>query len=46
MAEECIKACHTVHNVPDFPDKKDEIKWIWLTGYENAFPEHSHYYRR
>ncbi|GAB4340012.1 MAG: 4Fe-4S dicluster domain-containing protein [Desulfobulbaceae bacterium] len=45
MAEACIKACHSVHNVPDFPNKKDEIKWIWLTGYENAFPEHSHYYR-
>jgi len=45
MAEECIKACHSVHNVPNFPNKKDEIKWIWLTGYENAFPEHSHYYR-
>lgn len=45
MAEECIKACHHAHNVPHFPDKKDEIKWIWLTGYENAFPEHSNYYR-
>jgi len=45
MADKCIKACHSVHNVPSFPDQKDEIKWIWLTGYENAFPEHSHYYR-
>jgi len=45
MAEECIRACHSVHNVPDLAEKKDEIKWIWLTGYENAFPEHSHNYR-
>jgi len=45
MADACINACHTVHNVPNFPNKKDEVKWIWLTGYENAFPDHSHYYR-
>ena len=45
MAEECTKQCHKVHNVPNFPDQKDEIKWIWLTGYENAFPGHSQYYR-
>ena len=45
MAEKCVEACHKVHNVPDFAGTKEEIKWIWLTGYENAFPEHSHYYR-
>jgi len=45
MAEACVKACHAVHNVPDFPDQKEEIKWIWQTGYNNAFTEHSHYYK-
>ena len=45
LAERCIEACHTEHNVPNFPNKKDEIKWIWQTPFENAFPEHSHYYR-
>lgn len=45
MADACTKACHSVHNVPDFASKKDEIKWLWLTGYENAFPDHSHYYK-
>jgi molybdopterin-containing oxidoreductase family iron-sulfur binding subunit len=45
MARECVRVCHKVHNVPDFASKKDEIKWIWLTEYENAFPEHSHYYK-
>ena len=44
MAEACVKACHKVHNVPHFPDKKDEIKWLWQTGYENAFTEHSNDY--
>ena len=45
MAEACVTACNKVHNVPKFSRKKDEIKWIWLTEYENAFPEHSHYYK-
>ncbi len=45
MAEKCVKACHTVHNVPDFQNPKDEIKWIWETPYENAFTSKSHYYK-
>ncbi len=45
MGDECVKACHSVHNVPSFSRKKDEIKWIWKTGYANAFTEHSHYYK-
>jgi molybdopterin-containing oxidoreductase family iron-sulfur binding subunit len=43
LAQQCIEACHTIHNVPDFGNKKDEIKWIWLEKYENAFPSHSHH---
>lgn len=45
LAEECVKACHSVHNVPQFSRKKDEIKWIWQTPYNNAFPDHSSYYK-
>lgn len=45
LADACIKACHIAHNVPNHAEKKDEIKWIWLTKYENAFPEHSQNYR-
>ena len=45
MADACIDACNKAHNIPHFSRKKDEIKWIWQTGYENAFPEHSSYYR-
>jgi len=33
-----VKACHTVHNVPQIPSVKEEIKWIWPAEYENAFP--------
>ncbi len=39
---ECIDACHRVHNVPDFGNPKDEIKWIWTVQYEEAFPEQGH----
>lgn len=45
LGERVVRACHQVHNVPHFPDKKDEIKWIWMTHYENAFPEQPHLYR-
>lgn len=36
--KDCLVACHTVHNVPQFDNPKDEVKWIWQTPYENAFP--------
>lgn len=31
------KACHLEHNVPKI-DSKQEIKWIWPTKFEHAFP--------
>lgn len=34
----CIEACHSIHNVPDIPDKKHEVKWIWKEPVEHAFP--------
>jgi molybdopterin-containing oxidoreductase family iron-sulfur binding subunit len=36
---DCIDACHSIHNVPDFGNPKDEIKWIWTDPYEHVFPE-------
>jgi [DsrC]-trisulfide reductase subunit O len=42
--EPIIKACHAIHNVPDFSDlpekirKRHEIKWIWEEEYNHAFP--------
>jgi molybdopterin-containing oxidoreductase family iron-sulfur binding subunit len=35
---DCINACHHVHNVPEFGNPKEEIKWIWREHFENAFP--------
>lgn len=40
----CIDACHQVHNVPDFDNTKDEIKWIWKENYEEAFSAHEDHY--
>jgi len=45
LAGKCINACHTIHNVPNYGNKKDEIKWIWVETFEHAFPEHSQYKR-
>jgi len=42
---DCITACHTVHNVPDWGNRKDEVKWIWKEPFEQAFPEQEHTYQ-
>ena len=41
LLDKAIAACAEVHNVPQIPDRKSEIKWIWKTGFSNLFPEHS-----
>ncbi|NOX26439.1 MAG: 4Fe-4S dicluster domain-containing protein [Deltaproteobacteria bacterium] len=43
LAEKCIHACNTEHNIPQYNNPKDEIKWIWLDDYRHSFPEHSQY---
>ena len=45
LAEKCTTACHTVHNVPNFGNPKDEIKWIFEVPYEKAFTDKSHYHK-
>lgn len=42
--KKAIDACHRVHNVPDFGNPKDEIKWIWKETFEHAFPGQEHEY--
>jgi len=34
----CIDACHSIHNVPDFGNPKDEVKWLWTEPFHHAFP--------
>ena len=38
---DCIDACHRVHNVPDFDNPKDEIKWVWKSPRKKVFPSKS-----
>ncbi|MBI4773961.1 MAG: 4Fe-4S dicluster domain-containing protein [Deltaproteobacteria bacterium] len=38
QCRDCIAACHITHNVPEIEGAKEEIKWIWQTPYEHAFP--------
>lgn len=45
LGDKIVEACHKTHNVPDFGKTKDEIKWVWLTEHENAFTDHSDYYK-
>jgi Fe-S-cluster-containing dehydrogenase component len=45
LAQKCIDACHRVHNVPDFGNPKDAVKWIFEVPYEKIFTEKSHYHR-
>ena len=41
---DCITACHAVHNVPNFDNPKDEVKWIWTEPFAAAFPGEKHRY--
>ena len=44
LLDKAVAACNKVHNIPHIEGKKSEIKWIWKTAFENAFPEHSSYH--
>jgi Fe-S-cluster-containing dehydrogenase component len=41
---DCITACHATHNVPNFGNPKDEVKWIWREKFTAAFPIEEHAY--
>jgi len=41
VCDACSQACHAAHNVPEIPDTKWEVKWIWAEPYQNAFPDQS-----
>jgi len=40
--QDAIEACHAAHNVPQFDNVKEEIKWIWTEPFEHALPDHDH----
>jgi molybdopterin-containing oxidoreductase family iron-sulfur binding subunit len=35
----CVDACNTVHNIPQFDNPKDEVRWIWSEPFAHAFPD-------
>jgi molybdopterin-containing oxidoreductase family iron-sulfur binding subunit len=41
---ECIDACHREHNVPDFGNPKDEVKWIWKEPFKDIFAAQEYRY--
>ncbi|MDF1615716.1 sulfate reduction electron transfer complex DsrMKJOP subunit DsrO [Desulfurivibrio dismutans] len=43
LAQRCIRVCHQIHNVPDFGNPKDEIKWLWTDRFEHVFVKDTHY---
>jgi molybdopterin-containing oxidoreductase family iron-sulfur binding subunit len=44
--DRCAEACHVAHNVPDFGNAKDEIKWIWAEPYHNSFPAQENHHTK
>ncbi len=43
---DCVAACHSTHNVPDWGNPKDEVKWIWKESFEHAFHDQEHPYQQ
>jgi Fe-S-cluster-containing dehydrogenase component len=39
---DCFTACHSVHNVPDIGNPKEEVKWIWPERFDHVFHAESH----
>ncbi len=35
----CIDACNKAHNIPQFDNPKDEVKWIWKEDFKSTFPQ-------
>jgi molybdopterin-containing oxidoreductase family iron-sulfur binding subunit len=36
---ECIAACDRTHNVPRFPERAHEVKWIWKEPFDKVLPD-------
>jgi molybdopterin-containing oxidoreductase family iron-sulfur binding subunit len=42
---ECIGACRSAHNIPEFVEQAHRIEWIWKASFENAFPSEQNEYQ-
>jgi len=39
---DCRRACHQAHNVPEIPERRHEIKWVWTEPFKHTFPGEEH----
>jgi molybdopterin-containing oxidoreductase family iron-sulfur binding subunit len=46
VCKDCILACNKVHNVPQFDNAKDEVKWIWKESFHHSFHEQDSEYMK
>ncbi len=44
ILKRCQTVCHQGHNVPDWGNKRLEVKWNWSDTFEHTFPEHNSQY--
>jgi Fe-S-cluster-containing dehydrogenase component len=44
--DECSRACNAAHNIPQLPDPKHEVKWVWKEPFEGVFPSQQNEYTR
>ncbi len=42
VMQTCIDACHQEHNVPDIPDPKKSVNWLWPERFEKVFSDQIH----
>lgn len=40
----CVDACNSAHNIPQWDNPKDQVRWIWSEPFGNAFPEQEREY--
>lgn len=38
--DEISQLCHKEHNVPNVPDKRHEVKWVWAEPFICTFQRH------
>ncbi|MBA3006621.1 MAG: 4Fe-4S dicluster domain-containing protein [Proteobacteria bacterium] len=44
LLDKAIAACIDAHNIPQFDNRKSEIKWLWKAPFANVFPVESSYH--
>lgn len=42
VRQACIEACHAAHNVPNMPEGRQKIEWIWTEPFGEVFGDQVH----